>query len=148
MKKLAALVIVLVVLGAGAYVAYRQGWLADLRRPARGGPATSGQSSATPSAGGGAATPGLGTLPSSTGVPGGIGAAVPPEQLAAIPADLNLLSLDMGAHVENFSSQYNESSWAADRAIDGDPGKAWSSGRDATFPHEIRSEERRVGEER
>ncbi|PYR75281.1 MAG: hypothetical protein DMF86_15630 [Acidobacteria bacterium] len=137
MKKFAVLVAVLVVLGGGAYVAFRQGWLARLGRGAAVGPANAGQPAATPSAGGGAAATGPATLPSSTGVPGGIGTAVPPEQLAAIPADLNLLSLDMGAHVENFSSQYNESTWAADRAIDGDPGKAWSSGRDATFPHEI-----------
>lgn len=124
MKKLAALLVVLVALGAGGLVAYRQGWLPWPRA------LTMTQPSGQPRTAGGAPD-------QAAGVPGGIGTAVPPEPRAAIPADINLLGRDMGARVESFSSQYDESTWSAQRAIDGNEAEAWSSGREHTFPHEI-----------
>jgi hypothetical protein len=59
------------------------------------------------------------------------------EELEKLPQNVNLLSLEFGGRVERFTSQYTDDKWSAERAIDGDPEKAWSSRSPASYPEEI-----------
>ncbi|MGH7381038.1 MAG: discoidin domain-containing protein [Candidatus Methylomirabilales bacterium] len=60
-----------------------------------------------------------------------------PQELAALPRDMNLVVLDVGGQIERFTSQYEDDRWSAKRLIDDTPGTGWGSAKSPTYPQEI-----------
>ena len=125
-------IVAVVVLSAATIVAYREGWLARARVRLAPFFERSRASEPAPAKVGPAPPPGY--VPASTTE--SPGTPLSPELLAAV-RDLNLVGLDAGGRVESFTSQYNDNTWAADRAIDGDPVKYWCSAHNPTYPQEL-----------
>ena len=142
MKKLFSLVIVVIVLLAAAYVAQRGGWigrgrvrLASLLEPFHKHDPPPRPATAPPPLD---VTGARATVDAAAPAPAAPAAAsLTPEELTSLPADLNLLALDAGAQVESANSEHNDTTWSAQRAIDGDPATAWSSKASPTLPVDL-----------
>jgi len=141
MKKVVVVAFV-AILAAGLYWAHRGGWiarghirLAGLLEPFHDHDEKPSPAAPPPTA------PTAASNPMITDAAPAAAAPEPPpvtaEELAAVPADLNLLTLDTGARVESASSEFNDTAWSASRAIDGNTATAWSSGRSPSLPIEL-----------
>lgn len=141
MKK-AVPVVLVVVLTAGLYWAYREGWIdrAKVRLVGLLEPFHDHDeeriSAAPPST-----APTAPSNPMTTDTAPAAAAPEPPpvtaEALSAVPADINLLALDNGGRVESASSEYNATTWSAVRALDGNLDTAWAPARSASFPIDL-----------
>jgi len=121
MKKTLGVLVIVAIFSVASWVAYRAGWVTRLtktlriQQPEVGNPAVPG------------------VLQSEAGTPTASGR----QQPQALPQTIDLAALDAGGHVESFTSQHDDSDWAALGLIDSNPETAWSSKRGTELPQEI-----------
>src|SRR6266849_29623 len=108
MKKIFGVLVVIAILCVAGWVAYRAGWVTRLAKIPR-------PSEARTSTASGIRTPETGTpvVPNIQQPEAGTPAVSGDLQPQALPQNMDLAALDAGGHVESFTSQHDDSDWAA-----------------------------------